>query len=96
MSDLHVFTDDTDCVIARDVHDAVAVMRETYGEGYEPPNHDGVIELEQLADDAELTIWADPNGDVGEPHADGNALLTQPCSAWIAKRGRGFLCSTEY
>ncbi len=90
MEQLHVFSDDVDWYIARSVQDAMALQR----------NHGGMREVDQepetwlqAPDDGPLSIHMDDTGNA----SDGNApLVTKTCAEWIAEKGRGFLCSTEY
>jgi hypothetical protein len=58
MSELHVFTNDTDTVVARDVEDAWAVWCEHSGERRRDYEQCGMC-WERLDPDKSLTIWND-------------------------------------
>jgi hypothetical protein len=85
MSNLKVWTNHTDTVIAVDVDDVKRVCTETYGAG-EPFDPD---EWKPRVD-RPLTI----NFDDHPP--DAPAKVTKTNAEWIASEGRGLLCSTEY
>lgn len=76
---LHVFTDDEESVVAEDVADARAVMLEYAGGDVWS---DDAIEIEQFADDKQLTIV---DGDTEEK-------TTLTCGEWAQRNGRGYLC----
>ena len=88
MSDLHVFCNGTDKVIATDIEDAWAAWCETTGESREAYSGE-TWAWEQMPDDASLPIMRDPES--GDRTKD-----TLTCAEWVAKDGRGFLCSTEW
>lgn len=89
---LHVFYDGgADCVIAASPADAHAVWCKTMG----AENSD--VEWEQCADDDTLTVWCGKeNGEICEPYGDNAHEVTLTHREWVAREGRGFLCSTEY
>jgi hypothetical protein len=86
MSDLHCFTDDVDTYVATSTGDAMALQREQHGmrEGDQDPEA-----WEQIEDSEPLTIIPDPYDAI-------EVKVTKTCAEWIAERGRGFLCSTEW
>jgi hypothetical protein len=86
---LHVFSDECEWVIARDEADAKVVWSEHVGE----PRCE--LTFEQLPDEELLGIWCNPDGEIDEPHAPGHAVIRRTAAEW-AKRGRGYLCTTEY
>jgi hypothetical protein len=81
---LHVWHDGYDWVVAESAEDAVDVECDITSNRLSDYDPD---EWQQLPDDKPLKIvdW-DGNGTDRE----------QPCAAWVAENGRGFLCSTEY
>ena len=88
MSDpLHVFTNHTDTVIARDPEDATRVWLEHLGECEGNYVHDWT----RLDGDHVLGIDDENTNDA----TDGSPLRLT-CREWIEREGRGFLCSTEY
>lgn len=99
MPDLHVFSDHCEWVVAESLEDARAVLSEM---GVGVPD-DSAESRDQFADSwdqeddsKELTIWCDSYGDPAEPFADGNVPVTLTFAEWAARRGRGYLCTTEW
>lgn len=87
MKTLHCFTDDCDTVIAESVEDALRAH---------PATADLDPEMwEPVPDDAPITIHCDEKGEPAMPGDPGVAPVTKTAAEW-AKRGRGFLCTTEY
>lgn len=80
MSDLHVFTDDEEMVVAEDVADALAVMAEHAGGDVWNPSTG--IEIEQMPDDAMLTII----------DFDMVTKRRKTAGEWAREKGRGYLC----
>lgn len=89
--DLHVYTDDTDMVVAKDLPDAFEVYREHTGIG---PDEFDQEDWYQLSDTAELRIY---QGDecVFDVEKFKNNSIVKRAAEWAKERGRGFLCSTE-
>jgi len=89
MPELHAFTNEVDILIARDIGDAWQIWQEHTGESDESYRE----ELYQMPDDAPIGIWWD-----GEKIAElgQGEVLTLTAAEWVAREGRGFLCSTEY
>lgn len=94
MSDqLHVFASDVDWVVAKDVADAKALMREATGMSEADMEEDF---WRQDPDDATMLVWIDDvTGDVGDGGA-GCTLVNGDMATWVETFGRGFLCSTEF
>lgn len=95
MGELHCFSmQDTDTVVARDIDDAWLAWAEY--SGYVEPakvraDYDAE-DMEQLDDAKVIKIWCDAKGD---PCEIGDGTKTEKPAAEWAKRGRGFLCTTE-
>lgn len=91
MDDLHCFTDDCDTVIATSREDANAALDEWAGgsTGHDPEMWDPV------PDDEPITIHCDEKGEPSTPGDKGVAPVTKTAAEWT-KRGRGFLCTTEF
>ena len=90
---LHVFEIGPDTVIAYDVDDAWTVWSEQSGEDRD--DYETYDDPVLLPDDKTLSIWCDADG-IAEPNGDGADTVERTCAEWIAREGRGFLCSTEY
>ncbi|MHA2064112.1 MAG: hypothetical protein ACXABY_07000 [Candidatus Thorarchaeota archaeon] len=88
MTNLHVFHNDVEWVVAESVEDAPKAMFDTVGATY----LDDDLEWRQLDDDAEIRIWHDELGRV----SDGGILVLGTAKVWAEANGRGFLCSTEF
>lgn len=86
---LHVFDIGPDTVIAHDPSDALDVWCEHYGE---PRADHDVNEVEQLDDEAVITIMVDERGEI----SDTGAPVKRTAAEWAALENRGFLCSEEY
>lgn len=87
MSELHVFSNEIDKVIATSPEDAVIALGEL---GYD--GETDADEYAQLSPDYKITIWCDENGEPGEIGC--GTLITKTCAEWV-KLGRGLLCTTE-
>ncbi len=94
MSELHVFANDCEWVVARDVDDAWAVWTEAIGA--DPKDLKEEDPFEQLPDDKPVTMHANAAGEVAEVGEPGVAPLTQTAAEWAARHGRGYLGTTEY
>lgn len=96
MSELRVFTNDTDTVVAADLADAQRVVEAHYGVTFEQEGW-SLDEWCEVPGDKLITIRDDdrviwrPVGDTG---SDGRE--TKTAAEWAMSNGRGFLCSTEY
>ena len=100
---LHVFTNDTDTVIAENLDDVRSIIEARYGSTLESEGW-SLDDWEQLADDRPLTI-VDNEGDLAKRGetvipppmgVDAYPRVTKSCAEWVKSDGRGFLCSTEY
>lgn len=80
-SNLYVWTDKTEWVVASTIEDVREVLREHRRE-------DDIVlgDFAKLPDDKLITI-------VDE---DGVLKTSKTAAEWAAENGRGFLCSTEY
>ena len=80
-SNLYVWTDKTELVVASTIEDVREVLREHRRE-------DDIVlgDFAKLPDDKLITI-------VDE---DGVLKTSKTAAEWAAENGRGFLCSTEY
>lgn len=90
---MKVWKGDVDTVIAEDLADVRKVLAEMYGDSDEVTEmiNDGFA---PVADDQAITIV-----NVDETQADGRKMpvrMTLTAAEWIAREGRGLLCSTEY
>ena len=80
---LSVWHDGDDWVIAESAEDATAIWTEYYGEPAEE------LHWKRWEDSRTLSVF-----DFDE---DGNVQkVMRPCAEWIAKNGRGWLCSVNY
>jgi hypothetical protein len=90
---------EADYVIAEDVEDAWKVWCECTAEKREDYECECIpgcgCNPEELAPDQEISIWCDSKGEPDEP-GNGALLLKHTAAFWIAKMGRGFLCSSEW
>lgn len=89
MADLNVYTNDCDTVVAANIADAEAVLRE-YGYSDVDPES-----LDLVGDTEMLVIHCAPGGEPATPGDDGVAPVSKTAREWAAARGRGFLCTTE-
>lgn len=86
MSDLRMYTDNTDTVIATSAEDALLVWAETHGDGYNDEHEgDWALNWSQIPDDKPVTL--------SYPAED---AATMTAAEWCAKDGRGFWGSTEF
>jgi hypothetical protein len=99
---LHLFTDDTDTVVAENPLDAwdvwfefMGVITEERKYYMDPADGDPELRWVQVPDDVELEIWCDADGTPSEVGGDGCAPVKRTARAWATEYERGFLCSTE-
>jgi len=85
--DLHVFSDDYEWIVAKDLNDCKSVLEEL--KCYPP---EGVV-FEQLDDNASLSIFCDVDGNICPPW-EGNPII-KTNREWAQIRGRGYLCTSE-
>jgi hypothetical protein len=86
---LRVYHDgEADWYVARSARDAAAMQRQSSGLS----RRDQEWEFCALPDDRELTILVDDRGQI----TDFGERLTLTCAQWVARNGRGILCSLEY
>ena len=87
MSDLQVFSNGTEFVIAESVSEAISLLpypaEETYDDEWGPEPMNG-----------KFSIWLDFDGEVAE-HGTGD-LIEHNWREWIDTFGKGYLCTTEY
>jgi hypothetical protein len=88
---LHLFSNDTDSVIAATFEDALKVMAETLGLDDLDPEA-----WEQVEDSSLISIHCDAEGNPAEPGSDADVGVTTKTAAEWCARGRGFLWTTEY
>ncbi len=89
---LHVFANDVEWVVAYDIEDAKAIVREFIGLSDEDMQFDA---WGQESDDEYMRIWIDnETGEVGE--GCGCTLVNGRMDAWAEAFGRGYLCTSEY
>jgi hypothetical protein len=88
---LHVYANDYDMVVARNLDEAKRLWSETTG-GIVPVDDE---DWHQVADDYAFSIWCNAEGAPDEP-GDGAKLITLTAAEWAANMGAGFLCSSEY
>ena len=89
--DLHVYTDEFDSVIAKDLPDAFAVFKEHSGIG---PDEFDQEDWYQVPDGQEVRIYQG-DGCMAKPEDFENNSIAKTAAEWATERGRGFLCSTE-
>jgi hypothetical protein len=92
--ELHVFSNDFEWVIARDMDDVRALFSEN--PGWSQPDEDDWENWDQDPDDQTQTIWCDSEGKPTEPHGEGSERVTLTNAEWCEKLGRGYFCTTEY
>lgn len=86
MTELHVFTNDYEWVVAESGEDARRIVAEMGGD-------DPEVEWTQEPDGQGMTIWLD--AETGEVGSDG-ILVSGDMATWAEAFGRGYLCSTEF
>ena len=91
-TDLRVWYDGSNNVIASDREDARACLFEHIGGDIEDYADTDVTTID---DGFVIGIWCDAKGDPDEPDGDGNDRIEKTAAEW-AKRGRGFLCSEDF
>ena len=88
MSELQVFHDGYDWVIAASAEDAAALLTESRGD--DPPIL--AAEFTAMAPDAKLGVLCNERGKPDD-HGIG---VTKTCAEWVEQEGRGILCSRDY
>lgn len=89
MTTLHVFTNENEWYVARDLDDAYLAMEEHSGTKRE--DVDRFDELLQMRDDESLGVICDGDGVISD---EGDELV-MTAAQWAKREGRGFLCSTN-
>ncbi len=92
MTELHVFANEIEWVVAESMDDVEPAMKDSIGATYLPEDE---IEWHQVNDDAPLKIWMHGD-DIAEPDQAGSRVVEKTCSEWAEQFGRGFLASTEW
>ncbi len=89
MSDLSVFANDYEWVIAESLEDALKIVKETTGYEYEAEE---IEECGELPDETTVRIWweDDQIAEIGN-----GKLIEKTCAEWIEQEGRGYLCASE-
>lgn len=82
----------TEWVIAHSREDAAQVYAGEMGEYHEEEY--GPQFWHRLPPHESVEIWCDAGGHPTEPRGDGAQLVKETCTVW-ARRGRGYLCTTE-
>jgi hypothetical protein len=80
--ELKLWYNDCDYVIAASVEDAATINAEFHGTTYVPDEDE---EWTVRKSDATFTF-----------HQDDGASVTKSVSEWIAEKGRGYFCTSEY
>lgn len=93
MKELHVYGNDYEKVIAESPDDAIRVWAESVGENVLDDTAEE-LGFEQYPDDALHTIWCNADGDPDEIEGKHCTKVTKTFGEW-AKRGRGYLSTTE-
>ena len=88
--ELHVFSNDFEWVIARNMDDVRALFSEN--PGWSQPDEDDWENWDQDPDDQTHTIWCDAEGKPTEPQSEGSERVTLTNAEWCKKLGRGYLC----
>lgn len=83
---LHLFTDGTDTVVARDLADVPACYSDHVGISFSEEGM-SLADWEQIPDDKPIAI---------HNYDDNGGTLTLTAREWADRDGRCFLCSTEY
>jgi hypothetical protein len=88
VTDLRVWTNDVDTVVARDLADVQVVVEAQYGSTFEQEGW-SLDDWAQVPDDESITVRNvhDRGWDDTETHT---------AREWAARNGRGLLCSTEW
>jgi hypothetical protein len=102
MSELHLFTDNTEFYIAESVEDAVAAWEELARDKRDPeefgPFHqlddDYVFRLSVEYEDFNMANSCYPQSAIIE-QKDGYFAIAAPCRDWCSVNARGFFASTE-
>lgn len=95
MSELHVFKNYCDWVVAESIDDAYSWYEKTTG----LTRADQEVEddpFAQVADSTTIKIWAEPDGTTTEPGGPGVTLQERTAAEWARLNGPGLLASTEY
>jgi len=94
---LGVWCNGYEWVIARDLEDAIAVLGEHYGETLDDIDEAKERDrLRPLPMSESISIFCDKRGNPTSPESDACEEIARTCSEWVAARGRGFLCTTEF
>jgi hypothetical protein len=94
--ELKMFSDEYEWFAAYDYEDLKAVIREHWGEDYNPKNYcdEPIQDVFELCDPAKVSkVWLDADGKIAE-HNSGT-LTAKTNAEWLASLGRGFLWTTE-
>lgn len=88
MTNLQVFSNGADFVIAESIDDAVGLLPylgtdDVFPDEWGPEPMDG-----------KFSIWLDHDGEVSEHHV--GDLIERTWAEWIESFGKGYLCTTEY
>jgi hypothetical protein len=84
---------DADIVIAESAEDARLVWCEVTGEDLEACYEEH--EVTPVDPEKVIGIWCDKDGKIAEP-GHGAAVARLTAAMWVAREGRGFLCSSEF
>ena len=102
MSELHVYTDGTDFVIAESPEDAVKAWEEWCSDTRDPEDYDPFHQLDddyifRLSVEYEDFNLSDPTYPQSSniEQKDGFFAIAAPCRDWCAVNARGFFASTE-
>jgi hypothetical protein len=91
---LHIFEDGADSIVAFSLDDAKAIQRETTGIDVATQEDCDWSEIDGATP---INIWWDEAGGHASTPGEGSArLVILSADEWIAKAGRGWLCSTEW
>lgn len=83
MSDLRVYFNDVEWVVAASPEDAERALEEHYGPMYDPT-------------DADLTAWEECNPYKSFTYHADHGDVVKTFAEWAFDNGRGFLATTEY
>jgi len=84
---------DADTVIAESADDARRAWCEFTGEDLDACREEH--EITPVDPDKVIGIWCDSTGKIAEP-GHGAAVIRFTAAMWVAREGRGFLCSSEF
>ena len=95
MTELHVYANDCEWVIATSREDAAAVWCESMGESLDDYTSEDLA-FEPVAANKPLTVWCDVDtGKPSEIDGDESERVTMTCAEWATKMGRCYLATTE-